>query len=168
MPSEFAPMQPQRPCIQCGDCARACPVGLDPQALFFALVTEDWPVVRRGNLEACTECRRCDEVCPSHIPLLEWLRWGKAELRRQQLMRERADAARARYEARNARLQRERDQRDAAHDEDAASATSDQAAATLISKADVMEAIARSRARREALQRARRTPTPRHDDKDGS
>ena len=159
MPNESTPVQPQRPCVHCGDCARACPVELNPQSLFFALVAEDWPAMQRGRLDACTECHRCDEVCPSHIPLLVWLRWGKTEWRRQELLRERADAARARYEARNARLQRERGPRETtpairhAPADDATTATTDPVAATLISKADVMEAIARSRARREAMAR---------------
>lgn len=163
-------MQSQQPCIHCGDCARTCPAGLDPQSLFFSLVAEDWPAVQRGHLDACTECHRCVEVCPSHIPLLVWLRWGKTELRRQVLLRERAAAARARYETRNARLQRERELRESARidAEDTAPVATEQIAATPISKAEVMEAIARSRARREALARARRTSTPRHDDKDGS
>ncbi|MBS0432507.1 MAG: 4Fe-4S dicluster domain-containing protein [Proteobacteria bacterium] len=162
----------QRPCIHCGDCARACPAALDPQALFFALVAEDWPAVQRGRLDACTECNRCGEVCPSHIPLLDWLRWGKTELRRQQWMRERADAARARHEARKARLSRERGQREAARTtrsaqaEVIARATPDQAGATVIDKADVMAAIARGRAHREALARAKRSPAARRDDKD--
>lgn len=171
MPDERAP-QPQRPCIQCGDCALACPAGLEPQSLFFALVADDWPAVQRGRLDACTECHRCDEVCPSHIPLLVWLRWGKTELRRQELLHDRADAARARYQARNARLQREREAREAAHalhdprvEEDSAP---EPIAPALISKADVMEAIARSRVRRETLRRAKRAPTPGHDDKDGA
>src|SRR6185437_7832663 len=170
MSSESTSMQPQQPCIHCGDCARACPVAIDPQSLFFALVAEDWPAVQHGHLDACTECHRCDEVCPSHIPLLVWLRWGKTELRRQVLLRERADAARARHETRNARLQRERELRESTRmdAEDTVPVATEQFAATPISKAEVMEAIARSRARREALARAKRTSITRHDDKDGS
>ena len=144
---------PQRPCIHCGDCARACPVALNPQALFFALVAEDWPSTQRGKLDSCTECRRCDEVCPSHIPLLDWLRWGNAELLRQKLLRERADAARARYEARNARLVREREECRPEREESTPNtgpkdAPAEGIRAATISKSDVLAAIARGRARR--------------------
>ena len=161
---------PQQPCSHCGDCARACPEGLDPQTLFFALVGEDWNGAWQARLPACTECGRCEEVCPSHIPLLDWLRWGKTELHRQQLLRERADTARVRYQARNARLARERGERE---DERAlrmqnANSTdaTHQTPAPTISKDEVMAAIARGRARREALERAKRATTPRHVDKD--
>src|SRR5690348_17174515 len=97
----------QRPCIHCGDCARACPDALDPEALFFALVQDDFAAARAARLDACSECNRCVETCPSHIPLLDWFRWGKPELHE----RARAEQARTRYLARNARLTRERAER---------------------------------------------------------
>lgn len=109
--------------------------------MFFALVRDDFAEARDRRLEACSECNRCVEVCPSHIPLLDWFRWGKSELH----AREDADALRARFLARNARLQRERAER-ATRRHDAASP------ATLpvqtISRDDVLAAIARGRKKR--------------------
>jgi electron transport complex protein RnfC len=68
----------QQPCIHCGDCARACPDALNPEALFFALVQDDFDAARAARLDASGECNRCVEICPSHIPLLDWFHWGKA------------------------------------------------------------------------------------------
>jgi electron transport complex protein RnfC len=131
----------QQPCIHCGDCARACPDALDPEALFFALVRDDFATARAARLEACSECNRCVEVCPSHIPLLDWFRWGKSGLHE----RAQADAARKRFETRNARLARERAERAARRREVPSPAA---LPTQMISHAEVLAAIARGRARR--------------------
>lgn len=131
----------QRPCIHCGDCARVCPDALDPETLFFALVQDDFVSAHTARLDACSECNHCVEVCPSRIPLLDWFRWGKAELAE----RARADEARKRFEARNARLERERVER-AARRREAASLVA--LPAQTISHAEVLAAIARGRAKR--------------------
>ena len=131
----------QQPCVHCGDCARACPDALNPEALFFALARDDFPSARAARLDACSECHRCVEVCPSHIPLLDWFRWGKSELHE----RARAEDARKRFEARNARLAREREAR-AARRRETPSPTA--LPAQTISHAEVLAAIARGRAKR--------------------
>lgn len=137
----FAEPSHQQPCIHCGDCARACPDALNPEALFFALVQDDFPAASVARLDACSECNRCVEVCPSHIPLLDWFRWGKSELHE----RARADDARERFLARNVRLAREREER-AARRREMPSATA--LPAQTISHAEVLAAIARGRARK--------------------
>jgi electron transport complex protein RnfC len=131
----------QQPCVHCGDCARACPDALDPEALFFALVQDDFAAARTARLDACSKCNRCVEVCPSRIPLLDWFRWGKSELHE----RAKADDVRKRFQARNARLVRERAER-AARRREIPSATA--LSAQRISRAEVLAAIARGRARR--------------------
>lgn len=133
----------QQPCSHCGECARACPEALDPEALFFAMVEGNWARARAERLPACTECNRCVEVCPSHIPLLDWLRWGMSELP----AHARADAARARFVARNARLARERAERAAARRE-VRSTQSAVLPAQTINRDDVLAAIARGRSKR--------------------
>lgn len=139
----FADFPAQQSCTHCGECARGCPEALDPEALFFALVDDAWPATQASRLEACTECNRCVEVCPSHIPLLDWFRWGKAELAAQK----RAALARARFEARNARLGRQRGNR-ALQRGSARDPVGSTAPTRTISKQDVLAAIARGKARR--------------------
>lgn len=131
----------QQSCVHCGECARACPESLDPEALFFALVQDDFAVARAARLDACSECNRCVEVCPSHIPLLGWFRWGEAKL----VERARADDARERFLARIARLARERGVRDARRREAHPPMAP---AAQTISRSEVLAAIARGRAKR--------------------
>jgi electron transport complex protein RnfC len=114
---------------------------LNPEALFFALVRDDFPAARIARLDACSECNRCVEVCPSRIPLLDWFRWGKSELHE----RARSEDARKRFEARNARLAREREAR-AARRRETPSPTA--LPAQTISHAEVLAAIARGRAKR--------------------
>ncbi|TAM97683.1 MAG: 4Fe-4S dicluster domain-containing protein [Rhodanobacteraceae bacterium] len=133
----------QQPCSHCSECARACPEALDPEALFFALVRDDIAEAQRERLDACSECNRCVEACPSHIPLLDWLRWGRAELAEHA----RADALRARFLARNVRLARERNERVAARHE-ARPPTPSALPVQTISHAEVLAAIARGKAKR--------------------
>ena len=131
----------QQSCVHCGDCVRTCPDALDPEALFFALVRDDFDAARALRLDACSECNRCTETCPSHIPLLDWFRWGKSEYREHA----RADAARDRFVARNTRLARERAERAAKRREVPAAAA---LPTQTISHAEVLAAIARGRAKR--------------------
>ena len=133
----------QQPCTHCGECARACPVQLDPEALFFALTDDAFGQAYRLQLSACTLCAACDAVCPSHIPLSTWLRWGQSE----QAAREHAAAARARFEARTGRLAREQAER-AARRRERLPATPAALPTQTISHAEVLAAIARGQARK--------------------
>ena len=136
------PSNKQQPCIHCGECARVCPESLNPEALFFALVGDEWGMAHHHGLKACTECNHCVEACSSHIPLVDWFRWGKAELREHA----RADAARARFLARNVRLAREREARAAQRRDPPAHAS---LPTQTISRTEVLAAIARGRAKKE-------------------
>jgi electron transport complex protein RnfC len=133
----------QQPCVHCGECARACPESLDPDALFLALVKDDFGMAQGERLDACSECNRCAEVCPSHIPLPDWFRWGKSELRE----RMRAEDARQRYLARNTRLTRERELRGTPRGTPLSVALP----AQTISRSEVLAAIARGKARVRAV-----------------
>jgi electron transport complex protein RnfC len=66
----------------------------------------NWEASEDHGLEDCIECGCCDFACPSHIPLVEWFRFGKSQLRSRAEDRRRADLARDRFEARGTRLER--------------------------------------------------------------
>lgn len=104
--SDIGTPQPEMPCIRCAECARVCPAQLLPQQLHFHIRNNQWAEVEEHQLKSCIECGCCDFVCPSHIPLTNWFRYGKSELRTQTVEKQKADLARQRHEARDERLLR--------------------------------------------------------------
>ncbi|MCG6117111.1 MAG: electron transport complex subunit RsxC [Aquimonas sp.] len=101
--------QPALPCIRCGDCADVCPPRLMPQLLHEALRAPEIDAAEALGLGACIECGLCDVACPSHIPLAQGFRLGKARLRAERQRQQEASEAQARFEARARRLEHERE-----------------------------------------------------------
>jgi electron transport complex protein RnfC len=108
---DIAPPQAEMPCIRCGECARVCPAMLLPQQLHLQIRNGLWKPLEEYGLKACIECGCCDYVCPSHIPLVDWFRYGKGELRTRALESEASELARKRFESREARLLRLKQER---------------------------------------------------------
>ena len=108
---DIAAPQPEMPCIRCGECARVCPAMLLPQQLHLQIRNELWEPLKEYGLSACIECGCCDFVCPSHIPLVDWFRYGKGELRKRAIESEAVEVARKRFEDREARLLRIKQER---------------------------------------------------------
>jgi electron transport complex protein RnfC len=101
--------QPVMPCIRCGDCGDVCPADLLPQQLYWFSKSGEHDKAERHNLFDCIECGACAYVCPSKLPLVDYYRVAKREIRNQRLQLSRADVARERMLARDERLVR-RDQ----------------------------------------------------------
>lgn len=73
--SEETSLWPEKPCIRCGQCVSACPVGLMP------LYLGDFPdesALQYRPLD-CIECGCCTYVCPSRRMLMHSIRLAKAE-----------------------------------------------------------------------------------------
>jgi electron transport complex protein RnfC len=98
--------QPVMPCIRCGRCAESCPVSLLPQQLYWHSRAREFDKAERYHLFDCIECGCCAYVCPSHIPLVDYYRFAKAEIRSQQEAHRKADIARERYDFHQERLER--------------------------------------------------------------
>lgn len=95
--------EPERPCIRCGECARICPVRLQPQQLYRAHQFGDAKTIATLGLVDCIECGCCDLVCPSHIPLTHSFRLAKQQQQLETYDHERAGRARERFELRQQR-----------------------------------------------------------------
>ncbi len=107
-----APM-PDNPCIRCGMCEQVCPVDLLPQQLLWAAKHRDLDAAELHSINDCIECGACAYVCPSHIPLVQYYRYAKGEIRIEQEEHIKSERARARFEARQARLEREQQEKEA-------------------------------------------------------
>lgn len=106
------------PCIRCGKCMEACPVDLLPQQLYWHIRAKDFEKAQDHNLKDCIECGCCSYVCPSHIPLVDYYRFAKTEIREQQTAQHKANLSRERHEFllfRKERDKREREEKRAAH-----------------------------------------------------
>lgn len=77
LPREESVRQPMRACIRCAKCVNVCPMGLNPTYLMRDVQYADWDQVERGYVLDCIECGSCSYACPSHRPLLDFIRVGK-------------------------------------------------------------------------------------------
>ena len=68
-------------CIKCGRCVDVCPMELKP--LYFAKYadTENWAGCKEENIMDCMECRCCEFICSSKIPLVSKIKAGKAAVK---------------------------------------------------------------------------------------
>lgn len=113
--SELGQPEPEEACIRCSLCAVSCPAGLLPQQLYWFSRGEEHEKARNHNLFDCIECGACAYVCPSNIPLVQYYRQEKAEIRAIDSETARATEAKARFEAKQARMEREKIAREEKH-----------------------------------------------------
>lgn len=90
MPTEESLRHREGDCIRCAKCVDACPMGLEPYLLSQLTQRGDYDELERHWMADCIECGCCTFSCPSYLPLLDWVRIGKAEVMKR--IRERAAA----------------------------------------------------------------------------
>jgi electron transport complex protein RnfC len=95
------------PCIRCGNCTRACPMGLLPLEMAARIRAGELDAAVDFMLTDCISCGCCAYACPSHIPLVQYFSHAKGELAARERAKLRTDAAKRLAEARIARLERE-------------------------------------------------------------
>jgi electron transport complex protein RnfC len=95
------------PCIRCGNCTRACPMGLLPVEMGAHIRAGDLEGAVKFSLGDCISCGCCAYVCPSHIPLVQYFNHAKGELWAKERSKLRNEATRRLVEARAQRLERE-------------------------------------------------------------
>ena len=136
--AELPPPPPVMPCIRCGECAEACPASLLPQQLHFFAIGQEHEQLKAHNLFDCIECGACAYVCPSSIPLVQYYRAAKGEIRDLEQKQLKAEHSKQRFELRQERLRRAEEQKEAerqARAERAARAKAAQAEAPTASNA---------------------------------
>jgi electron transport complex protein RnfC len=69
----------QTNCIRCGRCAMACPMGLQPFLLHKLAKQNNFDETETNHVMDCIECGSCEFTCPANIPLLDYIRYGKAK-----------------------------------------------------------------------------------------
>jgi electron transport complex protein RnfC len=75
------------PCISCGRCLEACPLGLEPDQVSIRVEAgRTLDAMPYGALD-CYECGSCSYVCPSRRPLLQFMQVAKSALRRAEHVR---------------------------------------------------------------------------------
>jgi electron transport complex protein RnfC len=95
------------PCIRCGTCTKACPMGLLPLEMAAHIRADDLEGAEAYGLSDCIACGCCSFICPSHIPLVQYFNHAKGELYAQERAKLRTEATKRLVEARAVRLERE-------------------------------------------------------------
>jgi len=68
------------PCIQCGRCVDACPLGLEPDQVSVRVEAGKVLDTEPFGARECYECGCCTYVCPSGRPLLQFMQVAKSSL----------------------------------------------------------------------------------------
>lgn len=67
----------ERACVNCGACAKVCPVDILPQFAFKSIVAADIEEALSHGMLDCVECGLCSYVCTSKIDLCGFLKNAK-------------------------------------------------------------------------------------------
>nr|BET44709.1 MAG: hypothetical protein ACHINZ_3810 [Candidatus Aschnera chinzeii] len=68
-------------CINCGFCIEVCPMNLLPNKLYLYSINKKHKKAKIFNIFKCIECGLCSYVCPSNIPLVEYYKTEKKEIK---------------------------------------------------------------------------------------
>jgi electron transport complex protein RnfC len=69
------------PCVNCGECIRACPVQIPVNMLVRLLENSHYEeAAQEYDLFSCIECGLCSYVCEAKIPVFHYIMLGKYEL----------------------------------------------------------------------------------------
>ena len=68
-------------CIKCGRCVDVCPMELKPLYFVKYAGAGDWQGCKDKNIMDCMECRCCEYICSSKLPLVTMIKMGKNGVR---------------------------------------------------------------------------------------
>jgi electron transport complex protein RnfC len=73
----------ENPCIRCGSCINACPMGLAVAQYTEMIKANNISAAVKDSILDCIECGSCSYVCPADRRLVHWMRLGKNIIRRE-------------------------------------------------------------------------------------
>ena len=79
MPEPLALRPKEQQCIRCSKCTFGCPMGLEPYLLYKQAQHALLEDMEREYVMSCIECGSCSFTCPAALPLLDFIRLGKAQ-----------------------------------------------------------------------------------------
>lgn len=71
-----------QPCISCGECVDACPMGLEPNRVSQYMEAGRPLETEQFGVKECFECGCCSYSCPAKRPLVQFMQVAKAAYRR--------------------------------------------------------------------------------------
>lgn len=74
--------RPHSPCIRCGWCLDACPMGLEPKEIGVYVEANYAEETEPFGVFECFECGSCAYVCPAKRPLVQFVRLAKMKAKR--------------------------------------------------------------------------------------
>jgi electron transport complex protein RnfC len=80
MPKEVSSRPQSYNCIRCARCVSVCPMGLEPYLLKNMSVAGMFEEMYKECTLDCIECGSCSYTCPAGVPLLDYIRLGKANV----------------------------------------------------------------------------------------
>jgi electron transport complex protein RnfC len=73
--------QPHLPCIRCGFCVSACPMGLEPNNVSVYVEAGKGADTEEYGVDDCFLCGSCAYVCPAKRPLVQFMTMAKNDIR---------------------------------------------------------------------------------------
>jgi Na+-translocating ferredoxin:NAD+ oxidoreductase subunit C len=70
------------PCIHCGWCLQACPMGLQPKEVAIYVEAGKGHLTQKFGVFDCFECGCCAYVCPAKRPLVQFARLAKIQVKK--------------------------------------------------------------------------------------
>ncbi|PAS97843.1 MAG: electron transport complex subunit RsxC [Candidatus Dactylopiibacterium carminicum] len=104
--AEIAKPEPS-PCVRCGSCARACPMGLLPMEIAARVAARDYDGAEKLQLDDCLSSGCCAYVCPSNLPLVHAFSHAKGEIWKRAQQKKRNEFTKQLAQARIERQARE-------------------------------------------------------------
>ncbi len=81
IPAESFPPVEDAPCINCGECVLFCPARIQVNLIARYAEHEMFEMAEKHGLYRCFECGLCAFNCIARKPLLQYIRFAKAQLR---------------------------------------------------------------------------------------